>query len=922
VDLVGRFTERAALNALLDGAQEGLSGALVLRGDAGVGKTALLDETAEYAASRRMQIARLAGVESEIQLGYAALHRLLLPYGGRLNRLPVPQREALKSAFGLVAGPPVDRFMVALGVLTLLADVATEEPLVCLVDDSHWLDPETQIVLAFVARRLDAERVAMVVATRDMEPSTPSGPLPELVIGGLCDPEVTELLHSVTGATVSPYVADRLMASTGGNALALVELARELTPDQLSGASALPEPLPLGHSLELIFSRQVNRLSPESRLLLGLAATEPSASQATLWRAAARLGIDPDVASSGLGDLVTFTPKVMFRHPMVCSVTYHLTPVPQRRLIHQVLANEAEEPDRAAWHLGLAASGPDEAVASRLEEMAERARQRGGYAATVSFLAQAAELSVSPDLRIQRLLAAAEAAVVAGQVVRARALLDQAEAGPHDDKQAAAVLRLSGVVSAATGHTGDAVRQHLAAAKRLMPVDASLARRSLLSALTAANYTRDGALDEVRAFGFDLLGTPVDLEDASSTRECLLFGLVHRLSGSPDKAAPLLRATVGHLRNPEIPDDIRMSVIHPHLWFSAAVELVDEDAGFELLTGYVQFARRTGALVILPVALPILSVFLTFQGRFDDAQEVCAEGRSLGEATRAPGIYDVASMGELAVLCWRGREEEALELADRTTVAYESRGDDARFYLAWLTVLELGRGRYREAYSRALPVFQGDRLGYGTLVLSDLIEAASRCGEPHVAREALKRLEERAEASGAEQALGRLARCRALLAKDAAEPLYRRALARLEGTSILTELARTHLLFGEWLRRQRRRQDARRQLGAAYDMFVEMGADGFAVRAGAELEAIGDRPRKRSVETTQILTPQEARIARLVAQGGTNREVAAELFISPATVDYHLRKVYQKLGVKSRTQLATSIGHPGGIPTPATGRPR
>ena len=325
---------------------------------------------------------------------------------------------------------------------------------------------------------------------------------------------------------MSPHVADRLVTSTGGNPLALVELARELTPEQLSGLSPLPEPLPVGRSLQALFSRQVHRLPPESRLLLALAATEPGAPQATLWRAAAQLGVDPDLAASELGDLVAFTPQVTFRHPLVCSVAYHLTPLSQRRLIHRALADQGEEPDRVAWHLGLAAAGPDEAVAARLEEMAERARQRGGYAATVTFLAQAAELSVSDDLRTRRLLASAEAALAAGQPVRARALLDQAGSGPISDAQVATVFRLGGEVAFATGQTAHAARQLLAAAKLLLPIDAPLGRRTMLAALTAATYTRDDALNEVRAFAADLVETPVVLEDPSSTADCLLFGFL------------------------------------------------------------------------------------------------------------------------------------------------------------------------------------------------------------------------------------------------------------------------------------------------------------------------------------------------------------------------------------------------------------
>jgi len=905
--LVGRSSEREALELLLDGALEGLSGTLVLRGEAGVGKTALLDDAAESARARGMQVARLTGIESETQLGYAALHRMLMPYWGHVERLPGPQRDALRSTFGMMAAPPADRFMVALAVLTLLADVATEKPLVCLIDDGHWLDPETEVVLGFVARRLQAEGVVMVLATRDTEPLTPSGPLPDVIIRGLSEPEATDLLSSITEGTVSPYVAGRLIASTGANPLALVELARELTPEQLSGTSPLPEPLPVGHSLQLVFSRQVHKLPPQSRLLLALAASEPSASQATLWRAAAELGIDADLAASELGDLVAFTPQVTFRHPLVCSVAYHLTPLPQRRLIHRALADQGEDLDRVAWHLGMAASGPDEAVAAQLEQTAERARQRGGYAATVTFLARAAELSVSEDSRTKRVLTAAEAAVAAGQPVRARALLDQAEAGATSDRQAAKALQLHGEVSLATGQTGDAAHQLLAAAKELMPVDARLGRRTLLSAILAADYTAGNAIDEVLAFAMGVVETTVDPRDPSSIADCLLLGYLHRLSGAPKEAAPLLLAAIGHLRDPETPDAVRMSMPIV-VGVRACNELLDANAGRDLIDAYVRLARRTGALNGLPAALTMLAAFHLYEGRFDQAQETCAEARALAEATGAPGSPDMTSFVELAVLCWRGHEQEAGALAATIVSELRRLEEDADYrnqsLSYFLPVLELGLGRYRQAYDQSLPIFRADRLAIGTLALPDLIEAAVRCDELPTAREALSRLDQRARASGATWGLGLLARSQALLAGDAAEGLYGEAIGLLEQTRFLTDLARTHLLFGEWLRRQRRRRDARLELGVAYDMFIQMGADGFASRAQAELAATGERARKRSVETRQTLTPQEAHIARLVAEGGANREVAAELFISPATVDYHLRKVYQKLGITSRTQLA------------------
>ena len=909
--LVGRSSEREAMEALFEGALHGLSGVLVLRGEAGVGKTSLLDDAAESAAGRGMRVARLAGIESETQLGYAALHRLLLPYRGHVERLPDPQHDALKSTFGLAAGPPADRFMVALAVLTLLADVAAEEPLVCLVDDGHWLDPETQVVLGFVARRLHAERVAMVLATRDTQPLSPSGDLPELVVGSLDDSESRVLLSSVSEGTVPAHVAARLVASTGGNPLALVELARELTPEQLSGLSPLPEPLPVGRSLQAVFSRQVNRLPPESRLLLALAATEPGASQSTLWRAAAQLGVDPDLAASHLGDLVAFTPQVAFRHPLVCSVVYHLTPLSQRRLIHRALADQGDEPDRVAWHLALAAAGPDEAVAARLEEMAERARQRGGYAARVTFLSKAAELSLSGDSRTPRLLASAEAALTAGQPVRARALLDQTEAGPASETQLATAARLGGELAFATGQTADAARQLLAAAKLLMPIDAQLGRRTMLAALTAATYTGDDSSNEVRAFAADLAETPVLLEDPSSTADCLLFGFLHRLRGEPQHAVPLLRAAVDHLRNPEIPDRIRMSVPTNVVLVSAiaAAELMDDTAAIDVLNAHVRFARRTGAVRVLAPAMTALAALLPFQGRLDDAEAARDEGRALGEATGLPGFPgQQSSFAELALSCWRGNELEARALSARMTAEQEAGSGDVRYprdrQQRWLALLELSLGRYRQAYDHTLHVIREDRLGIGTLALPDFIEAAARCGELAAAREALTRLERRAQASGTQWGLGRLARCQALLDQDAAEALYGRAIDLLESTSAPTDLARTHLVYGEWLRRQRRRRDARLHLGAAYEMFVEIGANGFASRTHAELAATGERARKRSAETSQTLTPQEAHVARLVAEGRTNREVAAELFISPATVDYHLRKVYQKLGVTSRTQLA------------------
>ncbi len=912
MELIDRTSELELLTGLLTQAADGISEALVVRGAPGIGKTALLDAVAARASDDGLRVARVTGVESEAPLGYAAVHRLLLLFPGFTEQLPAPQREALQSTFGLLAGPPPDRFLVALGVLTLLADVASEAPLLCVIDDAQWLDDESAVVFGFVARRLHAERVVMLFAARELtEVASAFQGLRQVVIGNLDDGDAATLLSSIVKSRLSQYVVSRLVAEASGNPLVLAEMTAQLTPAQLAGTAILPDPLPAAGSLQQMFSRRLESLSPSARLLLAVAAAEPTARYSLICDAARRLGVDPATTESEVVGLADFGATVTFRHPLVRSVAYHSVPVAHRRVIHWTLAeltDAGEQPDRVAWHLAMAATGPDDALATQLAQAAERARDRGGYAAAATFLARAAELSVDDQLRCDRILAASEAALTAGRLDQARALLDQAQAGAASDSQLATALRHSGEVAFARGQTGDAARLLLAAAKRLILVDARLGRRTLLAALTAAQYAREDATAEVRAFAKDVFDTSVDLEDRSSVADCLLLGFLQRLSGAPRKAAPLLRAAMGHLRDPETPDAIRMSV-SVAVGGLAGTELLDQDAILEVLDTYVRFARRAGALRILPPALATLAIALTRQGRFDEAQEACAEARVLGEATGALG-RPLAWSAELNLLCWRGREAEAREHGVMIGAEEEHRGGDIRAYRdqspMYLTVLELGLGRYRRAYSQALPIYRADRLGFGTLVLPEFIEAATRCGELLVAHEALNRLKERAEASGARWGLGRLACCQALLAEDA-EPLYSRAIELLKLGTLLTDLARAHLLFGEWLRRQRRRREARPQLTAAYELFSDMGAEAFAQRARVELEATGETARKRSVETTQTLTPQEAQVARLVANGGTNRDVAAQLFISPATVDYHLRKVYQKLEITSRTQLARTM---------------
>ena len=913
VALVDRSAEREALGGLLAQAAEGYSGALVLRGEAGAGKTALLDETVAAAAAAGLRTARLTGVEPETQLGYAGLHRFLLPFADHVERLPGPQREALRSTFGLVAGPPADRFLVALAVLTLLAEVASEAPLVCVVDDVQWLDPESVVVLGFAARRLYAERVVLLFAVRESAGELPAlAGLPELTVGGLDEDAALELLVSLTPGPLSPAVGARIVAETGGNPLALVEVVRELSPSQLAGAELLPEPLPVGGSLEKVFGRRVSRLAPETRLLLAVAAAEPAASQAVLWRAAVQLGIDPDAAASAeLGDLAEIGPGVEFRHPLIRSVVYHGTPLRQRRLIHRALAavGDGSEPDRVAWHLAMAAVGPDEAAAARLEQAAGRVRDRGGYAGTVAFLSRAAELSAEECPRGRRLLAAAEAAVTAGQPVRAGALLEEATPRLGGPLARAQARRLHGTICSALGHADEAAPILLEAARALAPADARGAREALLEAVTvqyADCAPSNAVLSEIARA---VRATPSAAGSQASATDLLLDGFAARAAAGYPTAAPLFRRAVTMLRADDLSPQESLSRLG--LGCLAAAELFDDQAQHALALRWVQLARDHGALTALPVALNNQSTWVEIMaGRFDAAAACLAEASEISAATGSPGVYGMAGVSEAFELAWRGREPDARRVA--AAVTREATGADRGGQSSWvqcgLAVLELSLGNYQAALQCALGGYEDDAPFFGTLALPDLVEAAARCGETGLAEAALGRLAERAAAAGTPLALGLLARSRALLAADAdAEPLYAEAIGQLEQCRARPQLARAHLLYGEWLRRQRRRRDAREQLRIAHEMFTAMGAGAFAERARVELLATGERARQRTAGTETELTPQEAQIARLVSEGDSNRDIAAQLFLSPSTVDYHLRKVFRKTGVTSRTQLARTM---------------
>ncbi len=909
--LLDRALERARLHALLNAVREGLSGTLVLRGEPGIGKTALLDHAIESAHDFRL--ARALGIESEMEFSFAGLHQLVVPFLPRLHELPGPQRDALVSAFGLVPGVAPDRFQVGLATLTLLAAAAAEQPLLCVVDDAQWLDLESAEVLAFVARRLYADRIALLFAVREGAGQRRRlDGLPELSISGIPDSDARELLASVVATRLDGQVADHIIAATQGNPLALLELTSDLAPAQLRGTSMLPEPLPIGVHLQEMFFRRVKSLPSGTQSLLLLAAAEPSGDPVLLWRAAKLLGLTIDaVGPAEAEQLVIVGPQISFRHPLIRSAVYHSAHLDERRRIHEALAAASDpriDPDRRAWHRAAAALGPDEAIADELERSADRARQRGGYAVTAAFLSRAAELTPDEHQRTERMLAAVEAELISGATDSAQAILEQVTPRLVDPAARARGLRLQGAIQYAQGQLAEAPSLLMQAARMLGPLDPRLAMDTMLEALQAAIYggrfARGGGAAAVARAALSMRPAA---SSGSTICDLLLSGYAALITEGRTAAVPDLRRAVAMLQADELRGDVDLR------WFMlgclAASELWDDETQFGLASRWVGLARNHGALTTLPVALNYLGWYEVIEGRLLAAEATLAEGREIAKAIGNAGIVGDSGAGKLLHLVWRGREAEARAAAEAMRRDGIDRGQGASVTHAQsaLTVLELSLGNYPAALACARDVYDEDFIYLGALTLPDLVEAAIRAGDQQLAIRALDRFRERALACGTHWAVGVLARSEALLAKDAAEPLYKESIERLQRSRAGTDLARAHLLYGEWLRRQGRKRDARIALRTANGMFESMGAERFADRARAELLATGEHARRRSVETRAELTPQEAQIARLAGNGVRNPEIAAQLFISPSTVEYHLVKVFRKLEVRSRTELAHAL---------------
>jgi DNA-binding CsgD family transcriptional regulator len=921
VQLRGRSGELGVLGRFIEAVQAGESRVLVLRGEPGMGKTALLDWLAGRASGCR--VARATGVQSEMELAFAGLHQLCAPMLDYLERLPEPQRDALRTAFGISAGPAPDRFMVGLAVLGLLSEAAGERPLVGLVDDEQWLDRASAQALGFAARRLAAEPVGLIFAAR--APGEELAGLPELTVTGLGERDARALLSSVLAGPLDARVRDQIVAETRGNPLALLELPRGLTSAQLAGGFGLPGAGPLSGRIEESFGRRVEALPAQARKILLVAAAEPAGDTMLVWRAAGVLGIGAEAAAPAVeAGLIELGAQVRFRHPLVRSVAYRSASLPDRQDVHRALAEVTDpqaDPDRRAWHRAQAAPGPDEDVAAELERSAGRAQARGGLAAAAAFLERAAMLTRDRGRRAQRLLAAAGAQRDAGALDAALGLLIAVEAGPLDELRTAEVEHLRGQIALDQRRAGDAAQLLLSAARRFGPLNAGLARETHLEALwEAAMWAGDLDSPAVQAAAAAARAAPPAPEPPRAV-DLLLDGFVLRVTQGHAAAAPALT------RGLELALALKVSSGEAVRWLRPAggrvsqiiaLELWDDESWHAMVAGQAQFARDTGALVHLQFALNYLARAHLLNGELSTAARLVEEDRLIAEATGNPQVAQTAMM----LAAWRGRESEAAELIEASVQTATAR-DQVRnlsFAAVASSVLYNGLGQHAAARDAAWPAFQRGHLGFGPLVVPELAEAAARTGEVAMARTALEWLSERTRASPTEWALGIEARIRALLGEGAvAEGCYRESIERLGHTRVRAQLARAYLLYGEWLRRERRRAEAREQLHTAHEMLDAMGIEAFAERARHELLATGETARKRSIEVTVELTAQEAQVARMARDGLTNPQIGARLFISTRTVQYHLGKVFTKLGITSRAQLDQAL--PGGPAPDRDGAP-
>jgi DNA-binding CsgD family transcriptional regulator len=905
LDLHGRSAERSVVTTLLDAARASRSGVLVIWGPAGVGKSALLEDSAHAASDA--QVLRASGVQSESELAFAALHQLLRPVMRFQSGLPAHQARALRVATGIEPGHGGDRFLVAVAALGVLSEAAEESLVLCLIDDAHWLDDASATVLLFVARRLEAERVVVMFAARDDSEGGPgfrAEGLPELRLAGLDRETAAALVEKRAGTSVSGEVCDRLVEGTAGNPLALLELSSVLTPGQLSGSEPLPARLPLSRDVERVFAERTGWLPEQTRTALLVAAAEETGRLATVIAAAAALGAAGEALDEAeRAGLVSVRDDVLeFRHPLIRAAVYQAAAASERRRAHRALARVLEsggDADRRAWHLAAAAVGPDEDVVRALEDTAERARGRGGFEAACAALERAAELSAAPAARCRLLVSAAHNAWLVGEFSRVVRLLQAARPVASEPLLRADIGQLRGWLEISVGSPAAAQRFLTGAATDAAPVDTALARRILAAAAEAAWLTTDpDAGAELARIGVGLgpTGDPHDRLFADQ-----LAGFLRFLDGDVASAVQLLKGTIDLAERLNEPGPLALAAHH-------ALYVGDDDVAYRLNSQVVAHARAAGAVTDLLFSLSRLVQAELVTGRWTAAAASAAEAVRLARETGRPELAALPMAWLMLIAAWRGEEDvfdarvvEADEIAAAHALGI--------FQLAVQDVVRWARAVQKIATARPASAValleQLDHPVVAAMASLDRIEAAVQAGRRRDAQRSLKLLEAFANASAAPWALARMAHCHGLLSDGAlAQARFEEALDHHERARRPFEQARTRLAYGAHLRRARRRVDARGHLTAALDAFETLGAEPWAERARIELRACGLTARERDPPRLQNLTPQEVQVARFVGRGLSTREVAAQLFLSPRTIDFHLRNVFSKLGISSRSELA------------------
>lgn len=902
--LLGRHLERREVEKLLIEARAGRSGVLVVRGEAGIGKSALLEHLRDVAVASQFRVESSTGVESETQFAFAGLHQFCAPFLAHLDDLPDPQQMALGVALGSRSGPPPDRFLVGLAALNLVAEAAEQAPLLCLIDDAQWLDQASAEVVAFVARRIDAERLAIVFGVRDVSsgPSIFAG-LPELQLTGLDRASARKLLDTAVRGPQDDEVCERIIAEARGNPLALLELPMSGPAARLAGGFELPDLSDVPGRVESGFQRRSSELPEMTQLLLLTAAAEPTGAPTLLCRATTELGMAEDSAAPAeAAGLIEIDSRVRFRHPLVRSAVYRSADPASRRRVHGALAaatDAALDPDRRAWHRAQSVLGVDEEIAAELERSAGRARARGGYAAAGAFLRRATELTPTGVDRTRRALEAAQAMHSAGASQAALDLLTTADSGSPDALERARVQLLRAQIAFHLTRGTEVPEMLMDAAATLASVDPALSRETYLHALDAAILSGSPAMATIARAALD--APPAQ---TPQLMDLLLDGLAVMSVDGFSASAPSLRLTLESLSDAARRDTALEDRILPWLWLAGrvAIGVLDDERAHQLTEYGVTLSRSTGALAALPAALNLHANILIISGQLARAGELTAEAEAITESTG--GIQLRHAQAVLAG--WRGDRAAVTELNNltfRQPSNPDGSGEAALAYYA-SAVLHNGLGEYSTAQEAAAKASDAAELSLSTIGLPELIEASARAGDAEGAVRALARFTVRARASGTAWALGLEARSRALtLTGPAAEEQYLEAIAQLSKSRVAGDAARAQLVYGEWLRREGRRQEARSRLRTAHELLSDMGIEAFAARAARELHATGEHPRKRSARLTDELTAQELHIARLVATGATSREVGVQLFLSPRTIESHLRNIFRKLDISSRRQL-------------------